>query len=818
LRIYRVNEPAREPERNGENGTGGTGEDDAAPVVRPVDLLREEEKFSRRPIQQLAIIKEANMLVSLSDGYVSIHDLQTFALQERLERTKGALAFAVTSNIVKDPSTGIPSIVSRLAVAVKRRMILWSWQDMELSDDVPELSLIASVKSLAWASATKIVVGLDPGFVMVDIESKEVTDIIKPSVPGETGGQLGVRFGAVNSAGMGYMGMGGWVPKPMAARLAEGEMLLAKDVNTLFIDTDGNPLDKRQVPWALAPEAIGYSYPYMLALQPPSRGVLEVRNPETLSLLQAIPLPNATFLHVPQPNISLAHAGKGFLVASDRCVWRMGALEYEAQIDLLTTQSRYDEAISLLGMLEETLLKDKEGRLREIKILKAQGLFDQRKYRDSLDLFSEACAPPARVIALYPKSIAAEISTVHEDVHKEEDETKDGEGETTKKLPPSPAITAQSTIGRSMFGRLKAEIKKVEPDSASIPPGKAGDASDTASIRGKQSDTAAPEKPFGNYTTFLSWANANNIAEGRDFKIAVMELSAFLAQARVQLQKYIDYDGSLKQPLPPSNERGKNFRPAFHNYIVLPGDIEKLDWQKELFSVATLVDTTLFRAHMLTRPILAGSLFRLDNFCDPEVVNEKLYESGRYGDLIDFLHGKKLHREALEVLAKFGKNEADEEVATDLRGPQRTVGYLQQLPPELIDLILEFAVWPLQEDSDLGMQVFLADTENAETLPRHRVLDFLQNIESNLGVRYLEHIIYELNDLTPEYHQRLLDLYLDRLKSKENGFADDDERLEWRSRLERLLTSSGQYNRARAFNKLPANGKYSHHTKSPILY
>jgi hypothetical protein len=507
LRIYRVNEITREG--NDENGTAEPNGEGANTPARPVDLLREEEKFSRRPIQQLAIIKEANMLVSLSDGYVSIHDLQSFALQERLERTKGTTAFAVTSNIVKDPSTGIPSIVSRLAVAVKRRIILWSWQDMELSEDVPEMSLIASVKSLAWASATKIVVGLDPGFVMVDIESKEVADIVKPGVPGEAAGQVGVRFGAVNSAGMGYMGMGGWVPKPMASKLAEGQMLLAKDVNTLFIDTDGKPLDKRQVPWQLAPEAIGYSYPFMLALQPPSKGILEVRNPDTLSLLQAITLPNATFLHVPQPNISLAHAGKGFLVASDRVVWRMGALEYESQIDLLTTQGRYDEAISLLGMLEETLLKDKEGRLREIKMLKAHGLFDQQKYRDSLDLFSEASAPPARVIALYPKSIAGGLSKIKDDDDGEMDDAKDGEGVTRKRQGSSPIMSAQTTTGRSMFGRLRAEHKKADADAESSKPSKPVDASDAGSIRGKPGDAATSEKPLGMFLAHLTNISTN---------------------------------------------------------------------------------------------------------------------------------------------------------------------------------------------------------------------------------------------------------------------------------------------------------------------
>lgn len=302
---------------------------------------------------------------------------------------------------------------------------------------------------------------------------------------------------------------------------------------------------------------------------------------------------------------------------------------------------------------------------------------------------------------------------------------------------------------------------------------------------------------------------ANDTAEGRDLTIAVNELRAFLAQTRVQLKRYINTNGTLKKPLqPPSESESENFKPPFHHFILEPSPPEPIDWEVKLREVAELVDTTLFRAYMLVSPSLAGPLFRLDNFCDPDVVKEKLYESGRYSDLIDFLHGKKLHREALELLEKFGKSEADDEVTPALKGSQRTVGYLQQLPPEMIDLILEFAEWPLKTDPELGMEIFLADTENAETLPRNKVLDFLQRIDLKLAVRYLEHIIEELNDLTPDFHQRLIDLYLERLKVGQDEFESDDERKQWLGRLEAFLKSSTQYNKIRARSQLPTEGKH----------
>ena len=83
LRVYRIDES--QPDQDDGPKDVKTG-DAAVPRARAVDLLREEEKFSKKPLMQLAIIKEANVLISLSDGYISFHDLETFALAERNDR------------------------------------------------------------------------------------------------------------------------------------------------------------------------------------------------------------------------------------------------------------------------------------------------------------------------------------------------------------------------------------------------------------------------------------------------------------------------------------------------------------------------------------------------------------------------------------------------------------------------------------------------------------------------------------------------------------------------------------------------------------
>lgn len=733
LRIYRVNAP-QTPQQSAPSS------EDEEPQQKSSELLREYEKFAKYKVEQLAIFREANVLISLSNGLVSLHELGSYELQEQLARTKGASTFAVTSNVVEDPQTSVPTLVSRLAVAVKRRILLWDWHEGELTGDTAEIALPSTVKSLTWATGTTIIAGLNTHYELVDIETQETKTIVGPGSIGGTPGQDSSRLGGT----MSYIGMGAMVPDPLATGLSEKEMLLAKDINTHFIDRDGESLGRRQIPWKSGPQAIGYSYPYLLALQEGAKGVLEVRNPETLNLLQSIELAGAVRLQVPNPNVSLAHQGKGFLVASERAVWRMQGLKYDAQIDALIAAGALDEAISLLGMIEETLIEDKSGRLREVKMQKAQQQFDEKKFRDSLELFSDVSAPPERVIKLYPELIAGDLA-----------EKPDVEA-------PS-APTSPRKGHRKTASVLSTQAKDDKADAGSI-----------------RSTKTAEES---------GWKE-------KELKMAVRELQAFLADVRRRLQRFFNPDQTVKS-LDEAQElfQSDDIR-RMVEHLLGTSNLDDIDLSEQLPTLARQVDTTLFRAHMFATPSLAGSLFRIANFCDAKVVMDKLEETGRYNDLIDFLFGKKLHRQALERLQRFGQAKESEGIDSQLHGPGRTVSYLQALPPEMIDLILEFSKWPLEVDAKLGMEVFLADTENAETLDRGKVLAFLKSVDTSLAQRYLEHIIDEWNDMTPNLHQELLNLYLFRLKEK----SDEGDVL---NKFLTLLRTSTQYSAAKVLNALP---------------
>lgn len=57
-------------------------------------------------------------------------------------------------------------------------------------------------------------------------------------------------------------------------------------------------------------------------------------------------------------------------------------------------------------------------------------------------------------------------------------------------------------------------------------------------------------------------------------------------------------------------------------------------------------------------------------------------------------------------------------------------------------------------------QIFIADEPEVEALPRHRVAEYLEQLDKPTCVRYLEHIIDELGEAGPDFHDKLAELYL----------------------------------------------------------
>jgi hypothetical protein len=85
---------------------------------------------------------------------------------------------------------------------------------------------------------------------------------------------------------------------------------------------------------------------------------------------------------------------------------------------------------------------------------------------------------------------------------------------------------------------------------------------------------------------------------------------------------------------------------------------------EQLLRMAQVIYTALLKVYLVARPILVGSLCRIENWCDVHEVEGLLKaqkvrhralgfcqaDEQKFGDLIDLYQGKKMHDKALTML------------------------------------------------------------------------------------------------------------------------------------------------------------------------
>jgi hypothetical protein len=135
------------------------------------------------------------------------------------------------------------------------------------------------------------------------------------------------------------------------------------------------------------------------------------------------------------------------------------------------------------------------------------------------------------------------------------------------------------------------------------------------------------------------------------------------------------------------------------------------------------------------------------------------------------------------VLNMFLRQSKDEEDKLDKLDP--TIRYLQKLGPKYTSLIFSEAKWVFKEDARMATRVcttgavrrrrslltdvpyqkiFVADEPEVEALPRHEVAQYLEDLHKPACIQYLEHIINELGEAGPDFHDKLVELYLQDAK------------------------------------------------------
>ncbi|OCH95424.1 hypothetical protein OBBRIDRAFT_816580 [Obba rivulosa] len=798
------------------------------------ELVETKKSLCRRAIDQLGYVKDVNSLVVLSESLVTLYPLPTFSPPTPLIKAKSAFSFAVHTRVAhvddlvtRSPkpdqtdfatatATAIPAVLTYLAVGCRRKMVIYSWKDGE-PQNVQEATLPHSPRAMVFIDSEHICFGYSPTeYAVFSLKTSTTTDIVTPIPAAPAVGITNMGKGALSGLG-GYMTLGlGTKPKPCVVSVSESEALVGKENNGFFVDTEGKSSRSLTIDWPASPEELAFVRPYVFSVLPPgsvpsaqvegdaehppkdsafiTSSVVEIRSSLSLKAVQILPfppLPPGTAspaahylvrLLTPSPSAKSSL----FLVStpSDRAtantvgstIWQLCMKSWSEQIDELVQAESYADALALLDTLDPAILPDQERRQRLVRALHAVAQFSSGKYDDAINAFIDLDINPAKVVALYPESIAGRLSVPKdqwiplfggpatppppaEDTENQDERQSASSSSDVPSRVPSPKGSIRGTLRTSLEAVVAAATPHRDDETASILSGR----------RSKQPD---------------------------EFHRSVETLMRFLSDRRPKVAGALEGFGIRAAQ---SHKQPSLSAASTEELFALPNAPLNALTPEELVRFAQIVDTALFKSYLLVKPSLLGPLCRIGNWCEVEEVEEVLRSREKYSELIFLYNGKKMHAKALDLLRQLSEKETDKR---DKLTP--SVTYLQRLGPEHLDLIFEYSRWVFEEDPDVGFEIFTS--EEAE-LPRQRVTEFLEKIDAGLAARYLEHLIQERGEGSSLFHDWLAELYLRMtLTAKKQG--NDELQQKMYTRLLNFIDTTHYYHTDRLYGLLPSDDLY----------
>lgn len=320
-----------------------------------VTLEKSNKNFSKK-IQQLFVVSQFKILVSLLENNIHVHDLLTFQQITVVSKAKGATLFSCD---LQQTSSGEAKL--RMCVAVRKKLQLYYWKDREFHELQGDFAAPDIPKSMAWCEGS-ICVGFKRDYYLIRMDGR---GSIKELFP--TGKQL----------------------EPLVAPLADGKVAVGQDDLTVVLNEEGVCTQKCALNWTDIPIAMEHQPPYIIAVLP---RYVEIRTFEPRLLVQSVELQRPRFITSAGPNI--------VYVASNHFVWRLVPVSMATQIRQLLQDKQFELALQL-AMKDETDA-DKKQQIHHIQNLYAFNLFCQKRFDDSMQVFAKLGTDPTHVIGLYP--------------------------------------------------------------------------------------------------------------------------------------------------------------------------------------------------------------------------------------------------------------------------------------------------------------------------------------------------------------------------------------------------------------------------------
>ncbi|XP_066141377.1 vam6/Vps39-like protein [Euwallacea fornicatus] len=331
-------------------------------------LMRQSKSFSKKPILQLEVIPEQDLLLSLSDCIVQLHDINALSLNtlDVIQKSKGATFFAINSEKVIS-TTGVTHYLVRLAIVVKRKIQLYFLKNNQFHSLCEDVSLTDIPKSMVWCQNV-ICLGYRDEYALLKLGNREDDNEHADLFP-------------TSSAK---------AADPCILLISDSNFALCRENQTVLVNIEGQTEKNKSLKWSETPVYLAYDDPYTLGVLTDS---VEVCSLDPCMTVQTLPeMPKVRFL---------VRAKQGILFAASLSqIWCIQMVDVGKQIECLLKAKEFQLALKLIQICDESD-EEKRAKIHEIQTLLAYDLFSRKQFAESMKEFLKLGTDPQDVIRLY---------------------------------------------------------------------------------------------------------------------------------------------------------------------------------------------------------------------------------------------------------------------------------------------------------------------------------------------------------------------------------------------------------------------------------
>ncbi|XP_052273786.1 vam6/Vps39-like protein isoform X2 [Dreissena polymorpha] len=337
------------------------------PVKKMSWQLSSQNTVFSKPVMEMTIVAELDMLIVLTDSGLRFHNLTTYEQRCALAGTEGATLFdvsveeevEVTKNLVLEHTI-------RLCIVQVKTIKVYAWNGTAFEElhAHQQLKLHQPARAVLWL-ADKIFVGLKDEYIMLETSTGKMREVFRFD-SGQTG--------------------------PVIARMSRDErdlVMLAYQKKALLVNSRAKPDRTASIEWTDVPNLMFHDPPYMVAAMTKH---VEVNTVSPSMFMQQIDIRGVA---------RVRKASAGLFVQTANSVYLLTQRPAEERVKYHRQHHQFKLAIQI-QLVSDRPQDENEAIVAGIRAQNGVHLFCENKFKDAMDIFLSLNTDVSHVIGLFP--------------------------------------------------------------------------------------------------------------------------------------------------------------------------------------------------------------------------------------------------------------------------------------------------------------------------------------------------------------------------------------------------------------------------------